>query len=657
MNSETVVKQWGIICRKDELIRRHGSDGQKMVSEALSFLTQAKTANPFIMYENGFETLEDISKSIVLVLKKKKEYPDEIVDKAVTLYNKILKSAPIILYDIGIKKFNKIQILKSYIIHKHFFDQKVGYKEYINAEKTLKISGMIITLDFLQKYDGVDSASAKKIIKVLKKFKVIYDSDPYEIITKKILSKSQKVVVNQKLGSIFKKSKSLKMFIHDIEQLKKIKLKYREIKKSIVNFRKEGEKQPFILFFRKRKIFKSNEEVRRVAGHRIYTYLDSFKSAFNNSNIFKGINFSGLTPILTDIELTSADLSYCNYSGITIENCALSRCYLYKTKLKGVKFINCKLDETDFSESLLIDSEFTDCDLSYTKFDGATMNNCRFSGNNKYTKTSFNNANLEGSSFSDKAFFYGLDFTSVNLQSATIRNCKFSECSFDGGNLKKMFAIGVSLIKCSFHNADLSGSKMDRSDLSESDFYKAVLSRKENESCFNGVNMIKTDLSYARIDRAELHQVDFLASNLYLTIVDDASFKKAKNISGTEQPHIVVGDVSGQEIVHRATLKKRLKEMGFEVEDVHKGKIEIEDLKRILDSNDIKKLMKFLKNEGAHICEKFIKYNFLNPQNLTKIREWFDKEMPEEQDKIIPLLMDEDFIDKEDILLKTLTVI
>lgn len=637
MDSKTVVKAWTVLIKKDELIRKHGKKGQEKVNKAVNFLSKAKAVNPFALYDVGFEDLVDVAKPAIYVLKTRDKFSKEIVNKATDIYKEITKSTSIGLYEIGVKKFSKTEILKAYIIYNHYFEQDDTTHKYQRAQRTLNVSGMYVNVDFLKRFKGIDRKKAKQIINKLVDSKNVYNKEPHEIIAHPPITNNKFI---SGINDLFDNTKTLKIFIKELNQLKSIKHRYKTIRNNFDTFRSGGDKKPFFLFFNKKKRWMENKKLRKEAGTEIFNLLENIKGICNYSDLLKGINFSGQSIVLNETELLNSDLSSCNFNGMIFENCNFSCSSFKKAELKNVVFNNCILDKTDFSGSILSNSEFSNCSISGTRFNYSKMTHCSFDEQNRLNNISFENANLSNISAAADVKFVKCNFTSANLSSANIRNCSFQECNFKESNLRSIFAVSSSFSKSSFIKADLCGAKMNSSNLSETDFRYSTISKSSKISSFKGVNLHKANLSYARIEDGELDQADFLACNLYMTVVEGSSFNSAKHISGTEQKHVALGTVAGQAVIHRATLEKKLRDIGLKREDIHFGSIKISAFKKFSDKKALKKITAFFKKNGARVTKTHIEFNFLNPRNIEDIGIWLDNELPELKPSIIEILME-----------------
>jgi uncharacterized protein YjbI with pentapeptide repeats len=635
MDSKTVVKAWTVLIKKDELIRKYGKIGQEKVTKAVDILRKAKAVNPFALYDAGFEDLVDVAKPAIYVLKTREKFSQKVVNKATDIYKKIAKSNSIGLYEIGIKKFTKTEILKAYIVYNHYFEQDDTMHKLQRAKRILNVSGMYVNVDFLKKFKGIDRKKAKQIIKTLIDSKIIYDREPYEIITLPPITNSPFI---SKISNFFDDPKILKIFIKELNHLKKVKFKYRSARSNFDIFRSGGDKEPFFLFFNKRKRWVENKTLRKEAGIEIFNFLESIKGVCNYSDLLKDLNFSGLTIVLNDIELLNANLSSCNVNGIIFDNCNFSGSSFKKSELKNVVFNNCIIENTNFSGSILSNTEFSNCSMSNARFKYARMDNCKFDEQNRLNSILFENANLSNISVMANTKFKRCDFLYANLSSANLRNCTFLECNFRESNLKDIFAIGSSFIKGSFIRADFCGAKMNQSDFTEADLRYATLSKRGKMSCFKGVKLLKANLSYANIEDGELDQADFLGCNLYLTNVEGASFNSAKHISGTEQKHVALGTVVGQAIIHRATLEKKLRDMGLNKDNIHFGSIKISNFEKFADNVVLKKILSYFLKNHAKISKTHIEYNFLNPRNMEDIEIWLEKEIPRCKSLVIDII-------------------
>jgi fluoroquinolone resistance protein len=71
---------------------------------------------------------------------------------------------------------------------------------------------------------------------------------------------------------------------------------------------------------------------------------------------------------------------HCNEFGLSFsfENCNLSHCSFYKTKLRGTLFRNVSLNDADFTDADMSDSVFEGCDLEGAEFKNTLLERADF---------------------------------------------------------------------------------------------------------------------------------------------------------------------------------------------------------------------------------------------------------------------------------------
>lgn len=152
---------------------------------------------------------------------------------------------------------------------------------------------------------------------------------------------------------------------------------------------------------------------------------------------------------IEDKQVVGEDFSLTRISVGDYENCEFINCKFSSSMLSGVNFIDCK---------------FEGCDFSMTSFASVTLNGVLFS-NCKMSGVNFAEANsiMFIAEFSGCQLNYA-SFAEMNLKNVKTEKCALHEVDFSNATLKGFV----------FNDCDLLGAIFDGSDLSKSDFRRAI---------------------------------------------------------------------------------------------------------------------------------------------------------------------------------------
>ena len=129
---------------------------------------------------------------------------------------------------------------------------------------------------------------------------------------------------------------------------------------------------------------------------------------------------------------------------------------LYRTDLT-----NADLRHSYFTYSIIKDSQFTKTHLMFSKFSSAEV-----SGSN-FDKADLTGAELRSTDFSKNNSFVGTNFTSANLQYASLRNANLKNANFSKTNLQGARFDRADLTNTNFKDAILIGTDFGKADISK----------------------------------------------------------------------------------------------------------------------------------------------------------------------------------------------
>lgn len=650
-NHKIIAKEWSFVKNKKEVIAKHGQKGQARVNKALNNIVKAKKTDPFILYDLGYEKLnEQIIKSVNHVNSNKKSFSKDVINRADEIQNIIKQTENTSNIKTQTVSISDNVLLNTYIKYRYPIgtNKKIIRRYRTEAAKILSLTGLFVSSKYIERVLRVRPKEADKIIDTLAKLKVIHKKKPNEVLSTPF-SKATIHNITKHLKPFVNNENSIKSLLADFDRFKRIKKQFYGIEKVLKNLKTKKTKRPKCIFYFRLRKWKALKRSKYSSSLKFVELLNVYNGIFNNSSILKGIDLSLAKPFIDNVELDHVDLSGANLSGINFENCRFMKSYFIGTNFENsliekVEILRCNLLGSDFSNS-----SFTKCNFSNSHFNKSSLKDSQFFLKNRMNFASFKNADLSNVNFVPNTHFEKLDFEGAKLDGSSLKKCTFRQCNFGSLSGVQLYASGAIFDHCNFKNADLNGSDFDLSTLTGSNFMFANLSGGN----FKNTNFSQSDLSYSVVDNAEVNRADFLACNLYLARMRNTSFEKAINLVGTEYPHIVIGDVLDTKSVHRATVSKRLRDIESSKDEVHFGTISLKELKSVVGNETVfNKILFIIKNDSGKITNTEVKYNFLKTRNFKKIQDALDLNKASNKQKILALLGDQAFLKKEGIKLK-----
>ena len=184
------------------------------------------------------------------------------------------------------------------------------------------------------------------------------------------------------------------------------------------------------------------------------------------------------------VDLTEADLSRANLSGVMLNQAILSGIDLSGANLNGAKLIEAdlsganlngaKLRGTDLSEAILrgtdlIGAILNEAILSRANLRGAKLIGAKLIGANLYTTNYLQECNLSGANLSgiylEKANLRGAKLSRANLSRANLKGADLSEANLSRANLKRADLSEANLSGANLEGANLSGSNLKGANL------------------------------------------------------------------------------------------------------------------------------------------------------------------------------------------------
>jgi len=238
----------------------------------------------------------------------------------------------------------------------------------------------------------------------------------------------------------------------------------------------------------------------------------------------------------------------------------LSGANFSETDLSGAQLSGKNLSRANFSDAYLGEANLSDADLSgahliRADLRGAHLNRAHLIGtklNSAYLYNAWvNDANLNGADLSN-ADLSSAQLNRSNLTNANLRNAKLILAALNDANLN-----GADL-----SNADLSSAHLNRANFIGANLSGAVLcSAIVNNSDLEWVdvsetNLIETDFSGANLSRADLSETDFHNANFSGANLRGADLKGTDFSDANLKSAILDGEVLPEGFVLEAVIKR-----------------------------------------------------------------------------------------------------
>ena len=203
--------------------------------------------------------------------------------------------------------------------------------------------------------------------------------------------------------------------------------------------------------------------------------------------------------------------------------------------LRGHSLCEIDVSKCNFEDCVFDADTGGDCEFDLNFF-SSQMSRVKMQGLYLFS-TCFVEANLQEANF-DGCFFQGVDFQFADLSSATLTNTDW--CS-DIDQFGDQWSITLG-DNAKFVNAKLSGSKMNRVELTSADFTGADLSQTHLQyadltgSVLAGANLVGADLTGAVLKRANLSNADLSNATLTDCDLEEAILEGATMPDGSIHP-------------------------------------------------------------------------------------------------------------------------
>ena len=221
--------------------------------------------------------------------------------------------------------------------------------------------------------------------------------------------------------------------------------------------------------------------------------------------------------------------------------------------LQNAKFNNADLRNSSFRRAQLQDADFTDALIT-----GAAFNEPALTAEQFYSTASYQNADLNGISYSGN--MAGWDLSSQNLREAVFTTANASGVMFTGSDLTRAVILNANLNGTDFSGAMLSGARMSRSDLMGANFSGANLSSADLDSVsFGGTSLQSANLSGAIFDNANFGDFD----------MQDAVDMADANISGASFKNVTSGGFRPEYLYEtKSYMHRQLERIDFSQNDL-----------------------------------------------------------------------------------------
>ena len=230
---------------------------------------------------------------------------------------------------------------------------------------------------------------------------------------------------------------------------------------------------------------------------------------------FSGMNFSGKE--LRGTNMSGAKFNNTNFTGANLQGSKFVNCQLNNAILRGAMlhygdFRKSKLTNTDMSNSDLTGANFAEVNMSGANLSGVTLNN-----------TNFEKADLSSVDLSDTK----RDGGSLGLEGTNLGDARLMKFSFDDVVLFGTKLSGTDLSTCSFRGAIFNEDEYQPAILEGSDLSGLDLSHK---------NLRNMDLSGCDLSNTNLNGADLRGTNLANTNLKDTKLAFAKLDTETNLP-------------------------------------------------------------------------------------------------------------------------
>jgi len=220
------------------------------------------------------------------------------------------------------------------------------------------------------------------------------------------------------------------------------------------------------------------------------------KTGLIDRGVLRGTDLSGA--VLCGAMLEGADLS-----GVNLENADLSDANLSRAILTGAKL--CK---TKFHRATMIKAQLIACDLMETKFEGANLTEVVFKatrldedGPFNINSAEFIRTKLVNVDFSYLRTMKGSAFLGCDLQGAIFKHCTLERSDFTESDMRKAVLTQANLQHCNFSLCALDDADLQNADLQYSNI--------------TGVNLSRANLEQAKLDDATYGGSVFSETKLY----------------------------------------------------------------------------------------------------------------------------------------------
>jgi uncharacterized protein YjbI with pentapeptide repeats len=224
---------------------------------------------------------------------------------------------------------------------------------------------------------------------------------------------------------------------------------------------------------------------------------------------------------LSNAEFYKADLSEAKLNGAVLKEANFSEAKLSKAKCKEVQAEGAKFEGADLTGAVFQDSNLKGADLSGACIDNADFEKANLGGVrlNEVTgkAASFKDADMHESRSDDNTHINESDFSGVNLSKVAWNEADFQGSDFSDSDFSRGSVIKCNMADSNFHrvvakNADFSKCNFSKASMVEANFFKGSLRK---------ANLMEADLS-----RSNLYGVDFYNAVVEETLFDNANLKK-----------------------------------------------------------------------------------------------------------------------------------
>ena len=199
----------------------------------------------------------------------------------------------------------------------------------------------------------------------------------------------------------------------------------------------------------------------------------------------------------------------------------------YKFNLKNANLKNSNLKHENFTGYDLKNADLSGSDLRNADFTGADLRNADLSETNLF-KANFRDAILSGIKLC-KAFMIETDFSNVNFSRTDLSDADLRKAKLNGANLSYADLRGIKLSEAELSNANFSNAILTSCDLSNMDLNEVNFSNANlSKSKFCNSNLRNANLQNADLSEADLSNANLEDANLEDAILKDAIFKMTR---------------------------------------------------------------------------------------------------------------------------------